>query len=256
VCVILFGLHAHADYPLIVAANRDEWFHRPTAAAAFWEDAPDVLAGRDLEQLGTWMGVTRGGRFAAVTNVREAGGPRAQARSRGNLVSGFLLGDETAAGYVDDIHGEGAQYNGFNLLVGDASAMAYTSNKGLGPLPVAPGIHGVSNDLLDTAWPKVVQGKAQLAAALAGPVIDPEFLFDILADRAPAPDEALPRTGVPFDRERALSALHVLAGDYGTRTATVLLVRRDGGVWFRERTFDRSAIPTGEVTQEFRIARP
>jgi uncharacterized protein with NRDE domain len=252
-CVILFAVDAHPRYPLVVAANRDEWFHRPTAAAGFWADAPDIFAGRDLEQHGTWMGVSRTGRFAAVTNVREGGPARANARSRGALVSGFLTGTETPTEFAASVAGGGADYNGFNLLLGVGSKMMYLSNRGGTPASVSPGVHGLSNHLLNTAWPKVQQGKTQLAAALKTDDVEIARLFDILADRSPAPDSSLPSTGVPTQRERELSALHVLAGDYGTRTATVLLIDAGGRVHCRERSFDKAGNATGEVAQSFRL---
>ncbi len=250
-CVILFAVDAHPRYPLVVAANRDEWFYRPTAAAAFWADAPTIFAGRDLEQHGTWMGITRTGRFAAVTNVREGSGAKANARSRGALVSGFLAGMASPADFAATVAQDGEAYNGFNLLLGDRSKMMYLSNRGGTLAAVSPGVHGLSNHLLNTAWPKVQQGKAQLADALNHDSVEVARLFDILADRSPAADEALPSTGVPTDRERVLSALHVLAGDYGTRTATVLLVDTNGRVHCHERSFDQAGNATGEVAETF-----
>jgi uncharacterized protein with NRDE domain len=253
-CVILFAVDAHPRYPLVVAANRDEWFHRPTAAAAFWPDAPDLFAGRDLEQHGTWMGITRTGRFAAVTNVREGGGARANAKSRGALVRGFLTGAATPATFAAAVVQEGDHYNGFNLLLGVGSKMMYLSNRGGIPVAVSPGVHGLSNHLLNTAWPKVQQGKAQLADSLQSDDIEIARLFDILADRSPAADETLPSTGVPTERERVLSALHVLAGDYGTRTATVLLIDAGGGVHYHERSFDKAGNVTGHVAETFALS--
>ncbi|MFM9884576.1 MAG: NRDE family protein [Burkholderiales bacterium] len=252
-CVILFAVGAHPRYPLVVAANRDEWFHRPTAVAAFWADAPSVFAGRDLEQRGTWMGISRCGRFAAVTNVREGGPARADVRSRGALVSGFLTGTDAPASFAAKVAEQGAQYNGFNLLAGDRTRLMYLSNRGGTSEVVPPGVHGLSNHLLNTAWPKVQQGKARLAAALEGDDIDIPTLFDILGDRSPAPAGSLPDTGVAPERERVLSALHVLAGDYGTRTATVLLVGADGRVVCHERSFDKAGSITGEVREAFML---
>ena len=252
-CVILFAVGAHARYPLVVAANRDEWFYRPTAPAAFWPDAPHIFAGRDLEQRGTWMGISRSGRFAAVTNVREGVATRTDARSRGALVSDFLTAMKPPSSYAATVAEQGGQYNGFNLLVGDLTQLMYLSNRGGRPELVLPGVHGLSNHLLNTAWPKVQQGKARLAGLLRHDAINVAALFDILGDRSPAPDESLPRTGVAPDRERVLSALHVLAGDSGTRTATVLLVDADGNVSCSERSFDRQGNTTGEVQEAFAL---
>ncbi len=254
-CVILFAVGAHPRYPLVVAANRDEWFHRPTAVAAFWADVPSVFAGRDLEQQGTWMGISRSGRFAAVTNVREGGPARADARSRGALVSSFLTGTDAPDSFAVMVAQQGTRYNGFNLLAGDRAQLMYLSNRGGTPVVVPPGVHGLSNHLLNTAWPKVQQGKARLAAALEADEIDIPKLFDILGDRSPAPAESLPDTGVAPERERVLSALHVLAGDYGTRTATVLLVGSDDRVVCLERSFDKAGNTTGEVREAFALDR-
>ena len=197
------------------------------------------------------MGVTRTGRFAAVTNVREGSGARANARSRGALVSGFLSGTATPDHFAATVTEEGDAYNGFNLLLGDRSKMMYLSNRGGTPAAVSPGVHGLSNHLLNTAWPKVQQGKVRLADALQGEDVAVPRLFEILADRSPAADAALPSAGVPTDRERVLSALHVLAGDYGTRTATVLLIEVGGRVHYQERSFDRAGNATGEVAETF-----
>ncbi|MFN0305063.1 MAG: NRDE family protein [Burkholderiales bacterium] len=251
--MILFAVDAHPRYPLVVAANRDEWFHRPTAVAAFWSDVPSVFAGRDLEQHGTWMGISRSGRFAAVTNVREGGPARADARSRGALVSSFLTGTESPASFAAIVAQQGTRYNGFNLLAGDRTRLMYLSNRGGAPEAVPSGVHGLSNHLLNTAWPKVQQGKARLAAALADDAVDIPKLFDILGDRSPASAGSLPDTGVAPERERVLSALHVLAGDYGTRTATVLLVSANGRVVCHERSFDQQGNTTGEVREAFAL---
>ena len=235
-CLILFAHRAHADYPLVVAANRDEMYERPTAAAGFWDDAPELLAGRDLREGGTWMGITRGGRFAAVTNYREMPLVRDGKRSRGHLVAGFLRGAASPGEYVRALAVEGDAYNGFNLLAGDGSSLAYVSNRGGGPSLLAAGIYGLSNALLDDPWPKVVRGKAAVAGALAGPAdaLEPA-LFAALADRGIAPDGVLPDTGVGLERERALSASFIATPEYGTRCSTVLIVRRDGTATFTER---------------------
>ncbi|HEX8362001.1 MAG TPA: NRDE family protein [Longimicrobium sp.] len=237
-CLVLFAAHTHSAYPLVVAANRDERFDRPAAPAAWWDDAPQVLAGRDLQGRGTWMGVTRDGRWAAVTNVREPSIPqRPHAPSRGDLVAGFLTGAEDARTYAARIATRGAEWNGFNLLVGGPDGVWWLSNRAPGPLRVEPGVHGLSNALLDTPWHKVERGREDLARILAGPEDEmEESLFRTLALRDPAPDARLPDTGVGVEWERALSSLFIALPDYGTRASTVLLVGRDGTVSFAERT--------------------
>jgi uncharacterized protein with NRDE domain len=250
-CLILFAHRAHPEYALVAAANRDELYERPTAAAGFWPDATDVLAGRDLREGGTWMGVTRGGRFAAVTNYREMPLSRDGKRSRGHLVAGFLRSATAPAAYARELAADGDAYNGFNLLVGDGASLAYVSNRGAGPRVLAPGVYGLSNALLDDPWPKVVRGKAVLADALAGPADELEArLFAALADRGIAPDAALPETGVGLERERALSAPFIATPRYGTRCSTVLVVRSDGRATFTE----RRVTPGVDAMEESRFA--
>ena len=235
-CLILVAWRIHRDYPLVVAANRDEFFARPTAPAAFWKDAPQVLAGRDLEAGGTWMGVTRSGRFAALTNFRDPAQNRSGAPSRGALVADFLAGDETAQAYLERIDGDGRRCNGYNLLVSDGETLWWSSNMGGEPRPLPAGVYGVSNHLLDTPWPKVGAGKTALAQALDGLPAD-EALFRLLQDDGIHPDEHLPQTGIPLDWERLLSAAFVKSPDYGTRGSTVLCVGQDGWASFDEQTW-------------------
>jgi uncharacterized protein with NRDE domain len=242
VCLILLAWQAHPDYPLVVAANRDEFFARRTAAADFWEDAPEVLAGRDLEAGGTWLGITRSGRFAALTNYRDPSRNRSGMPSRGELVSRFLTGKQDAAAYLAELESSAGRYNGFNLVFGDPQGLWCFSNCGEGERRLVPGIYGLSNHLLDTPWPKVVRGKSALGAALqALPEITP--LFDQLRDDRIAPDEALPRTGVSLEWERLLSAAFIRMPGYGTRSSTVLLVDRQFRVRFAEQTF----LPDGKA---------
>ncbi|MFC5301136.1 NRDE family protein [Azospira restricta] len=242
-CLILVAWRAHPDYPLVVAANRDEFFARPTASAARWADAPQVLAGRDLEAGGTWLGVAAGGRFAAVTNVREPGRPQG-ARSRGRLTADFLTGDASAAEYAAAI--DGAAYSGFNLLVSDGRALWYASNRIAAPHPLSPGIYGVSNHLLDTPWPKLATAKARFAAALPRLPAEEDF-FALLADDEIVPDRHLPATGVSLEWERRLSAIFVRSSDYGTRASTLLVQRDDGGARLHERSYGSGGEPAGEI---------
>lgn len=251
-CLILFAYRAHPEYRLVLAANRDEFHDRPAAPADFWGDAPDVLAGRDLRGGGSWLGVTRSGRFAAVTNYRdprELLAPRS-APSRGELVSGFLRGSDSPAEYLDALSSRAAEYNGFNLLVGDRDALYWFSNRsGAAPVRLEPGVYGLSNHLLDTPWPKVVRGRAALRDALAAAApLDVEPLFRLLADRAPAADRELPDTGVGVERERLLSSPFIASPDYGTRASTVLLVRADGAARLVERTFSPGRAGWSEVS--------
>lgn len=251
-CLILLAWQAHPDYPLVVAANRDEFHARRTAAADFWQDAPAVLAGRDLEAGGTWLGVSRGGRFAALTNFRDPERNKPDAPSRGKLVSRFLAGTQSPQEYLDQIETSAATYNGFNLLFGDRHSLWCFSNCGEGKRQLDPGIYGLSNHLLDTPWPKVTRARSQLAQALtAMPQTEP--LFAMLRDEAIAPDAHLPRTGVSLEWERLLSAAFVRSPDYGTRCSTVVTVGADGEVRFEERSFGPGARPAGTARLRFTL---
>jgi len=232
-CLIVVGWRVHADFPLLVVANRDEFHARPTAPAARWPEAPQVIGGRDLEAGGTWLGITDHGRFAAVTNVREPGvapGPL----SRGGLTRDFLLSDRPAADYAREIAGN--SYSGFNLLLADGKDLLYCSNRITQPRVLPPGIHGVSNHRLDTPWPKLQTARQKFAEALPG-LPDESAFFALLADRSIVADENLPHTGVPLEWERLLSAVFVQSPSYGTRASTMLWQRSDGSIRLHERSF-------------------
>ena len=256
-CLVLLALDHHPRWRLVVAANRDEFFARPTAPADFWADDPNVLAGRDLREGGTWMGVTRTGRFAAVTNVREPGRYRTDAVSRGFLVSNFLRSRAAPENFVRGLAPYGGEYNGFNLLLGDRGQLVYFTNREPEAWELDAGVYGLSNARLDTPWPKVVRGKEDLRRALEGPDDALESaLFASLALRDPAPDAALPQTGVGAERERALSAAFIVTPEYGTRCSTVLLVGHDGEVRFTERTTVPGENRWTEVRHELRLEEP
>jgi uncharacterized protein with NRDE domain len=250
-CLILVAWRVHPDYPLVVAANRDEFFARPTAAADFWPDAPQVLAGRDLEGGGTWLGVTRDGRFAALTNFRDPAQNRKRAPSRGALVADFLAGAETPPVCLERIAPLSSQCYGYNLLLGDGASLWWSSNVSSESRPLRPGLYGVSNHLLDTPWPKVGAGKTALARALDGLPGD-EALFALLRDDAIHADAALPRTGVGLDWERLLSAAFVKSPDYGTRSSTVLSIGRGGWARFDEQTWLPGARPGERRSYRFK----
>lgn len=251
-CLILLAWKAHPRFPLVVAANRDEFFARPTAAAGFGKESPAVLAGRDLQAGGTWMGYTRDGRFAALTNYRDPAQMRKDAESRGSLVAGFLTGGESPADYIDRIAPGAARYNGFNLLVADRDDLAWYSNVGGERQLLAPGIYGVSNHLLDTPWPKLQAAKSALARALDA-LPEDDALFDLLRDDGIHPDEALPRTGVSLEWERVLSSAFVKAPGYGTRSSTVLLADGNGQVVFDEQTWLPGGAPGGRMRFRFSL---
>ena len=253
-CLILFAHHAHRDYPLVMAANRDEAFARPAAPAAFWRDDPRIFAGRDLKQGGTWLGVTRAGRLAAVTNYRDPTASRTAPMSRGALVRDFLRGEVAAERYLQDVSARADQYNGFIVIAGDIGRLYWLSNRGPGVQAVAPGVHGLSNHLLDTPWPKIQRARQTLSALLDAAESELRSgLFEVLADRTPAPDNELPDTGVGLHRERELSSVFVTGDRYGTRASTLLLVHRDGGVLFVERSYGPQGARLGEIEQRFEL---
>ena len=251
-CLIVLAWQAHADYPLVVAANRDEFFARPSLAAAFWPDAPQVLAGRDLEAGGTWLGISRQQRFAALTNYREGGtAQQAAARSRGALSADFLSGKQSPVDYLAQVAADSEQYNGFNLFVADRQRLGYYSNRGDRQIRwLSPGIYGLSNHLLDTPWPKLTSAKNAFADALGELPATAPF-FDLLADREIVTDGRLPTTGIPLAWERILSAVFVWTPGYGTRASTLLHVRRDGQTTLRERSFDAEGRFMGQVEEDF-----
>ncbi|MCX7781307.1 MAG: NRDE family protein [Negativicutes bacterium] len=238
-CIILFAYDCHPDYWLILLANRDEFYNRLSSPAGFWDDCPQVLGGRDLEQGGSWLGVTKGGRIAAVTNYRDPQQNIPNAVSRGKLISEFLCGDEGPEAYMRRINAEADRYNGFSLLAGEAGRLWYYSNRQRTVAPVAPGIHGLSNHLIDTPWPKVRLGVKRLEEIMQlPPPVWEDACWQLLADKTQPPDADLPATGVSLAWERVLSPIFIESPDYGTRASTLLFIDRRGGVRFCERSRD------------------
>lgn len=239
----------------MIAANRDEAYARPTATAAFWRDQPQIYGGRDLEMGGAWMGLTRSGRFAAVTNYRD-GMPKGLApRSRGELVGAYLAGTQPAQDYLQEVAQRKSEYAGFGALAGNLKALWFFSNYGNGMVAITPGVHGLSNHLLDTPWPKVAGGKRELAALLESTTpLQPEALFAMLADRSVTAADTLPDTGVGPLREKQLGPKFIAVDDrYGTRASTIVIVDRDRNVTYTERSFGPHGKFLGEVTQRFRL---
>ncbi|RJG00904.1 NRDE family protein [Noviherbaspirillum sedimenti] len=224
-CLIVFAWQVIPATPLIAAGNRDEFYDRPALPADWWQDHPDVYAGRDLKGGGTWIGVSRDGRFAAITNIRAPSETRADAPTRGRLVADYLAGNARPAQYLSQIAPDAAQYNGFNLLVGDREQLIWYSNRAgddeRNGKPLAPGVYGLSNAGLDACWPKVVRTKAQFASLLCQCAPEEAF-FEMLSDTTRASDCRLPKTGVSMELERMLSAVFIESADYGTRASTVI----------------------------------
>jgi uncharacterized protein with NRDE domain len=239
-CVIFIAINQHPKYKFIVAANRDEFYERPTAQAEFWAENENVLAGKDLLHGGTWLGVTKTGRFAAVTNFRNPNQPKGR-RSRGHLVTDFLFGLDSPQTYLQQIQVDKESYTGFNLLIGDFSNkvnISYYSNISNEIITLNSGIYGLSNHLLDTDWHKVSNGKSKLKNSLNDLTTD--NLLEILADKTHADDEGLPDTGVGTERERILSSIFIETPIYGTRCSSVLLVGNDNQTKFAEKSFDQN----------------
>lgn len=238
-CVIYIAFDQQPDQPLILLANRDEFYKRPSTAASYWEDFPNIYGGRDLQGGGTWLGVTKSGRFSAVTNYRDPNAPLGT-RSRGNLVADFLKSEQPAGEYLADVEIRGNEYSGFNLLAGEIGGrreLFYYSNRAEGIRELSAGIYSLSNHLLDTPWPKVVRGKLLFADLLKSGEPSNNSLFDILSDESLAADEDLPSTGIPYEAEKAISAIFIKTPDYGTRCSTVLRFDRNLEWSFEERVF-------------------
>lgn len=248
-CIALLANEAHSVYSLIVAANRDEFHARPTQPAHWW--AEDFVAGKDLVAGGTWFGVHRSGRTSILTNFRD-GKPRdPTARSRGELVVTALVNSRTPQRVLSDVLSSSDNYQGFTLIAGKPGDLYYTSNRNWMVKRVPSGVSGLSNNFLDTPWPKVERAKQRLRDALADPLVEPSTLFDLLRDSTPAADHELPDTGIGIELERLLSSPFIIGGNYGTRSSSLLLVDRMGGVEFIERSFDAKGDATGEVRFEF-----
>jgi uncharacterized protein with NRDE domain len=249
-CLVLVVWRVHPLYPCLVAANRDEFHARPAAPAQWWPDRPQILAGRDLQAGGTWLGLTRAGRFAALTNYRDPEQRRATAPSRGELVTSLLESGASVAESLAYLREVGASYSGFNLIFSDGERLGiYESVPGSGR-ELAPGIYGLSNHLLDTPWPKVQNAKSRLQAAL-GDMTDPESLLALLRDDRPAPDEQLPQTGVGLEWERLLSSAFVRAPDYGTRCSTIIRIDAQGRAYFDEWSWNSAGSGIGRTSLRF-----
>lgn len=251
-CLVIIAHRASTDLPLIVAGNRDEFHARPTQDAHWWPDAPAILGGRDLQAGGTWLAVAVNGRFATVTNYRDAAPPEARRQSRGHLVSGFLKSGASPIEFASSLDGD--RYAGFNLLVGDGETLAYRCNRDGVARELAPGIYAVANAALDTPWPKVERVKKALRALLDAGRVNETELFRLLDDRERARVSDVETGGLPFDKAHALTAPFVVMPDYGTRSSTILTRDSTGDVRFIEKRFDAAGRSTGESSFRFRIS--
>lgn len=241
-CLIVFGWDIHPKYKLILAANRDEFYSRPTNAAAFWEDHPQLLGGRDLQAGGSWMLVSRKGKLAAVTNYRDPANIQAYAASRGAIPTDYLTGEYSPKAYAEWLHENQHRYNGFNALIGDADMLVHYSNYEGKINQITPGIHGLSNALLNTRWPKVEKVKSGFRELISTPFSHADLLH-LMSDTSTADSSDLPDTGVPPELEKALSAVCIRTENYGTRCTTVMTLDRNGRVAFTEKTHEPGATP-------------
>ena len=260
-CLIFLSLHQHPNYKLIVAANRDEFYARRTAAAEFWKDHPQIVGGRDLEAVkadgtcGTWMAMNKNGRIAMVTNYRDLKNLKSQAPSRGHLVTDFLLSDEAPENYLKSLAPNAHLYNGFNLIVGDAEALYYLSNYKKGVDKIENGFHGLSNALLDTPWPKVRKGNEKIKLLFAEKKANGKEILNALYDEQPAPDDQLPDTGVGLERERMLSSMFIKSPNYGSRCSTMVTIDHNNKAEFTERVYDLNTFAFTEQSFRFDVVK-
>tara|TARA_B100001094_G_scaffold328511_1_gene389073 strand:- start:990 stop:1775 length:786 start_codon:yes stop_codon:yes gene_type:complete len=256
-CLIILAHHIRPHLPLIVIANRDEFFNRPTESAAFWKAKlhdPEILAGKDLEANGTWLGITRNGKFAAVTNMRETSQKTSNPISRGQLPLEFLSSKKSPIKFATELTAKFPRYSGFNLLLADKNSLIYLNSSTKSVSELQPGIYGLSNGLLNANWPKINQGKKQLKNLINKDIeLTTDSLISMLSDRSIAPDEFLPNTGISIELERQLSSSFVTIPErhYGTLCSTAVIISRDGLTRFDEQSFDEAGNPAKRQYFEF-----
>jgi len=251
-CLVVVAFNADADMPLIVAANRDEFHARPTQAADWWADRPGILAGRDLQAGGTWLGASRNGRFATVTNYRDAQAKSAKFLSRGHLVSEFLSSNQAPVDYLRTLQADA--YAGFNLLLSDGSSLAYLSNRGAELQELPPGIYGLSNATLDTPWEKVERSKTRLRTMIDAGGINDTNLLRLLHDHDKGPVAEVKSSRLPFSVAHAITAPFIVTPDYGTRCSSIVRADRDGHWHFFERRFNSAGQREGDSQYSFSVA--
>ena len=248
-CLITFAYKTHPNYKLILAANRDEFYIRPTRSAQFWkeENQPELLAGKDLEAGGTWMGITKTGSWGALTNYRDTSWRRETPLSRGDLVLDYLKNVQYPENYLQAIRSRSNLYNGFNLLIGNLDSLFHFSNHTKQITKIEPGIYGLSNAVLNTPWPKLEQAKSDLEKEISKKEVSVENLFQVLKNDTKAPDKSLPNTGIPKEWEKAISSIFIKTENYGTRCSTLLFIDHENKATFIERKYDAK---TSSVIEE------
>ena len=248
-CLVILAFKADPETPLIVAANRDEFHARPAQPATWWADQPDIVAGRDLQAGGTWLGASRNGRFATVTNFRDAQAKSAGFRSRGHLITEFLYGDQAPMDYLRALKGD--DYAGFNLLVSDGASLGYLSNRGTELQELTPGIYGLSNATLDTPWEKVERSKTRLSALIDARTVNDTNLLRLLHDHDRGPVAEVKDQRLPFAVAHAITAPFIVTPEYGTRCSTIVRADSNGHWHFMERRFDADGQREGDSQFSF-----
>ena len=256
-CILFIAVKQHPLYPLIIAANRDEFHARPTQAAHFWETNNRILAGKDLTAGGTWMGINTKGSIAALTNIRAPGKERKNAITRGELVANFISKNTSQSDYLQQLKISHDQYNGYNLLFGSINQLQVYNSFEDTAYELEDGVYGLSNASLNSPWPKLDIGRSALADYCShANILNHEHLFELLANKLPAKDEELPNTGISVELEKTLSSIFIISQEYGTRSSTILLVDNNQEVYWEERTFANTGELTNTVVHTFKLDIP
>lgn len=253
-CLIVFSVNEHPNYKLVMSANRDEFLERPTEHAHYWKEHQEILAGKDLRNGGTWLGINKNGNLAALTNYRDPKKINPQAPSRGNITKNFLLNHTEPTAYTNLLEKQGATFNGYNLLLRYASKMYHYSNVSKTLTELSKGTFGLSNALLNTSWPKVEEAKARLAQALSNDLIDLQQLTDMMQLHHIPEDDKLPSTGVPLEVERLLSPMYIKMKGYGTRCTTALTIDHENVLKFQETNYNEHFEVTDVKKFEFEVS--
>lgn len=248
-CILFLAINQHEKYPLVILANRDEFQERSTTSARFWKEYPELLAGRDEKEGGTWLGITKKGKISALTNYRDIPLHKEGRESRGLLVKDFLTSEISTLTYLDLLISKRESYNPYNILIGNQKELYVYNNVSNESQKLTDGFHGLSNAYLNSPWPKISRGIEHLKEYILSSELKKEELFSIMKDETKAPDELLPNTGVGLEKERFLSSIFIQNPVYGTRSTAILLFDRQNTVSFYERSYS----PTGDITNEFEV---
>lgn len=252
-CLVALAWQQHPELPLVIAANRDERFDRPSDELDWWPNKPDIAGGRDQVAGGTWLALHRNGRFGIVTNYRERPGRGDKPRSRGDLVTEWLEGSDNVEHYASMVRSRGSDYAGFNLLYGDRHTLGYVSNRTDRHGPLEPGVYALSNGLLDSAWPKVGAARRTMEQAVGAGRRDPYAFLPFFTDTTQAPDGLLPEEDLPIENRRALSAPFILNRTYGTRCSTIASYDVDGGAQIFEQRYGPGGATDGQSSLNFML---